>query len=66
MGLWLWTWSRRSKVSAVGEGVEGFKVGDKVSIEPAVPAANVKTAEKEIIISVRISGCLQFREKETE
>ena len=33
-------------VSAVGEGVEGFKVGDKVSIEPAVPCGECEDCRK--------------------
>lgn len=33
-------------VSAVGEGVEGFKVGDKVSIEPAVPCDECEDCRK--------------------
>lgn len=33
-------------VSAVGEGVEGFKVGDKVSIEPAVPCGKCEDCRK--------------------
>lgn len=33
-------------VSAVGEGVEGFKVGDKVSIEPAVPCGHCEDCRK--------------------
>lgn len=33
-------------VSAVGEGVEGFEVGDKVSMEPAVPCGECEDCRK--------------------
>lgn len=33
-------------VSAIGEGVEGFKIGDKVSIEPAVPCGICEECRK--------------------
>lgn len=33
-------------VSAVGEGVEGFSVGDKVAIEPAVPCGKCEDCRK--------------------
>lgn len=33
-------------VSAVGEGVEGFAIGDKVSIEPAVPCGECEECRK--------------------
>ena len=52
-------------VTAIGEGVEGFEIGDKVSIEPAVPAESAKTAERDITTFAKTSRCLPFREKET-
>ncbi len=33
-------------VTAVGEGVEGFEIGDKVSIEPAVPCGECEDCRK--------------------
>lgn len=33
-------------VSAIGEGVEGFEVGDRVSIEPAVPCGECEDCRK--------------------
>lgn len=33
-------------VTGIGEGVEGFKVGDKVSIEPAVPCGRCEDCRK--------------------
>lgn len=33
-------------VTAIGEGVEGFEVGDKVSIEPAVPCGKCEDCRK--------------------
>lgn len=33
-------------VSAIGEGVEGFEIGDKVSIEPAVPCGHCEECRK--------------------
>ena len=33
-------------VTAIGEGVEGFQVGDKVSIEPAVPCGKCEECRK--------------------
>lgn len=33
-------------VSAIGEGVEGFAIGDKVSIEPAVPCGECEDCKK--------------------
>ena len=33
-------------VSAIGEGVEGFEIGDKVSIEPAVPCGKCEDCRK--------------------
>lgn len=33
-------------VTAIGEGVEGFKIGDKVSIEPAVPCGQCEDCRK--------------------
>lgn len=33
-------------VSGIGEGVEGFKVGDKVSLEPAVPCGKCEDCRK--------------------
>lgn len=33
-------------VTAIGEGVEGFEIGDKVSIEPAVPCGQCEDCRK--------------------
>lgn len=33
-------------VTAIGEGVEGFEIGDKVSIEPAVPCGECEDCKK--------------------
>ena len=33
-------------VSAIGEGVTGFEIGDKVSIEPAVPCGECEDCKK--------------------
>ena len=45
-------------VSAIGEGVEGFEIGDKVSIE------NVMIVEEDATIFARTLKCLQSQEKE--
>ena len=35
-------------VTGIGEGVEGFALGDKVSIEPAVPCGQCEDCRKEM------------------
>lgn len=51
-------------VSAVGEGVEGFKVGDKVSIEPAVPCGECEDCRKgnyNLCKNIRmLASCTQY------
>jgi len=52
-------------VSAIGEGVEGFEIGDKVALEPECRAVNVKTVEKDITICANISNLWPFLMKKT-
>jgi len=42
-----WHWDMNPRiVSAIGEGVEGFEIGDKVALEPGVPCGECEDCRK--------------------
>ena len=52
-------------VSAIGEGVTGFEIGDRVALEPEFPAVIVRTALRDIITSAGLCGLWLFPARRT-